>query len=350
VGKLQIVVGGQAGSEAKGHVAAQLASPERNQHGVSAVRVAGPNAGHSAVDPDGVKWPLRQIPVAAVVNPRAKLYIAAGSEVDISVLLPEVRALEAGGHEIRSRLLIDQAATVLEPRHHQTEASAALTARVGSTGKGIGAARADRIMREARTVRDTDLSDAFNIGDTAAMLTADLLDDRTVQVEGTQGYLLGLHGDYYPQVTSSDCRAIDFLAMAGITPWGTGVDELETWIVFRPYPIRVAGNSGPLPGETTWEALRLPEERTTVTKLVRRVGHWAGGLARQAVQANGGPGQFTRLALMMGDQLDPALAGTTSPADVADSEPVRAFLHQMAADCGQSVSMVGTSDRTVAWI
>ena len=68
MGKLQVIVGGQAGSEAKGHVAAQLASPELTPEGLAAVRVAGPNAGHSAVDATGRKWALRQIPVAAVIK------------------------------------------------------------------------------------------------------------------------------------------------------------------------------------------------------------------------------------------------------------------------------------------
>lgn len=347
MGILQVVVDGQFGSTGKGAVCAFLANPELNERGLSAVRVAGPNAGHSAVDATGQKWPLRQIPVAAVIDPHARLYIAAGSEIDISVLTKEVEALEAAGHNVRDRLTLDPMATIIEPHHHHTEASALLVDRIGSTGKGIGAARAARIMREAKTVRDTDLQDLCHIGDTADMLRADLLEDRTVQIEGTQGHALGLHHPFYPQVTSSDCRAIDFMAMAGLSPWGNGVDDLQVWLTFRPYPIRVAGNSGPLKDETTWEALGLPEERTTVTQKTRRVGRWDSKLAAAAVEANGGASEFLYLALTMADQLDPTIAGVTAQHALEKSEAVLEFLDQVDADCGQAVCLVGTSDRTM---
>lgn len=357
MGKLQVVVGGQAGSEAKGHVAAQLAKPELNPDGLCAVRVAGPNAGHSAVDVNGTKWALRQIPVAAVVNPDARLYIAAGSEIDMDVLRSEVEALEAGGHRIRERLVIDPMVTLLEAHHHQQERDRHLSDRIGSTSKGIGAARADRIWRTARTYRDLfDIQDGdpwvktIGVGDVASRLAAGLKRGMTTQVEGTQGHLLGLHHDYYPQVTSSDCRAIDFMAMCGLSPWAPGIDDLEVWITFRPWPIRVAGPSGPLPGETTWEALGLPEERTTVTQKIRRVGTWDGQLARAAVVANGGPGDFVHLALSMADQIAPVVAGVTDPDKVLADSAVARFLDRMEADCGQPVEMVTTSDRTAVWL
>ena len=202
-------------------------------------------------------------------------------------------------------------------------------------------------MRTAPLVRDTDLADAFNIGDTVAPLRGDLLDERTVQIEGTQGYGLGLHHPNYPQVTSSDCRAIDFMAMAGVSPWDTAVEDLQVWLVFRPYPIRVAGNSGPMLGETTWEQLGLAQERTTVTQKVRRVGHWDPKLARDAVYANGGPSEHLYLALTMADQLDASVSGVTEQYNLEKSEIVCEFLDMVDADCDQAVSLVGTSDRTM---
>jgi len=342
MGKLQVVVDGQYGSTGKGAVAAHLAR-QREAQGMAAVRVAGPNAGHTAVDRRGVRWALRQIPVAAVVNNSATLYIAAGSEIDISVLLDEAARLEAAGHAVYDRLIIDPMATILEPRHQQAEAE--LVGAIGSTGKGIGAARADRIMRGARLVRDTDLADRFEIAPAAPELLDALDDGQLVQIEGTQGHALGLHHPNYPQVTSSDCRAIDFLAMAGVMPWDERVDQFEVWLVFRPYPIRVAGNSGPLKGETTWEALGLPEEKTTVTQKVRRVGLWDPDLAREAVAANGGPGPHLRVALTMADQLSPEVAGTTSVADL--TPPVLEFIDGMEELLRTQVRLVGTSDRTM---
>jgi adenylosuccinate synthase len=129
---------------------------------------------------------------------------------------------------------------------------------------------------------------------------------RNVIIEGTQGYGLGLHTGFYPQTTSSDCRAIDFLAMAGISPWQAGIN-IEVILVARVYPIRVAGNSGPLMAETTWAELGLPEERTTVTNNVRRVGAWDDELVFEAIEANGGGGFHpdVKLALTMLDHRFP---------------------------------------------
>ncbi len=159
MGKLQVIVGGQAGSEGKGAVAACLARhAAESRTPLAAVRVAGPHAGHSACAPDGTKWALRQIPVAAVVNPDAKLYITAGSEIDIDVLTAEITRLEEGGHKIRERLTIDPMATIVEARHKEAEAAHGIVGRIGSTGKGIGAARAERIWRTATIARDTDSS------------------------------------------------------------------------------------------------------------------------------------------------------------------------------------------------
>jgi adenylosuccinate synthase len=357
MGTLQVIVGGQAGSEGKGAVAAHLASDAATR-GVAfaAVRVAGPNAGHSAVDPAGRKWALRSIPVAAVVNPDAALYIAAGSEVDLGVLCAEADALEEGGHKIYDRLFIDQMATVLEPIHLDQERTFSLTERIGSTGKGIGAARAERIWRTARTIRDLadDTTDdriaRFAVSsDTSASLQAQLEYGITVQVEGTQGHWLGLHHQNYPQVTSSNCRAVDFLAMAGISPWHPAIEELEIWVTLRPYPIRVAGNSGPLREETSWEQLGLPEEKTTVTQKIRRVGHWDAELARAAVRANGGGGSWSRspvrLALTMADQLSPELTGATDAHQLTDR--VIEFIHMVQRDTGSTVHLLGTSDRTM---
>ncbi len=305
--KLQVIVGGQFGSEAKGHIAGYLAN-QSLQFPVMAVRVAGPNAGHSVVNPKtGVKHALRQVPVAAVTNPTAALCIAAGSEVDLAVLFAELDALDEDGIDARYRLKIDPAATILT----------------------------EHDVTVARTV------------DMLKYMPSRSL----VQVEGTQGYGLGLHTKYYPQTTSSDCRAIDFLAMAGMSPWW--FDETEIWVVVRPYPIRVAGNSGPLSNETTWEALGLPEERTTVTKKIRRVGTWDRGLVRRAIEENGGygteylarRGDQVHLAFTMADQLDPEIAGRTEPTDI--TQKVAIFLNLVRTDTGYTPELVTTSDRTV---
>lgn len=346
--RLQVVVGGQYGSEAKGHVAGYLAQGEIAP---LCIRVAGPNAGHCVVNPDsGVRHALRQVPAGAVTNPRATLAIAAGSEVDFRVLIDEITRLEADGIKVRERLIIDPQATVLEERHRIAEETSSLRARTGSTTKGIGQARADRIMRNAKICADyPDTVAAWGLLDGVAARARSTIYS-AVQVEGAQGYGLGLHAGHYPQCTSSDCTAIDALAMAGVTPWQFPPGAVEIWLVFRPYPIRVAGNSGSLPGETSWDALGLEPEYTTVTKKMRRVGAWDGRLAAAAIAANGGYAHKAhnpvRIALTMADQLDPALAGCTNPDQIWFSHKYQSFALQMQADCGRRPSLVTTSDRT----
>lgn len=406
--RLSVVVGGQFGSEGKGAISAHLCSDQLADNidqRVYAVRVAGPNAGHTVYGgcPQGCSpladghlptgsimqhaWKLRQVPVAAVTNLSARLLIAAGSEIDPLVLAEEVRQLDAAGYQVSDRLIIDAQATVLLPKHRRAEQQAGLTVRIGSTGKGIGAARSDRIMRTAPTFRDwrqqalqsdpyrylgpeelanrdeqqqwtNALAALRGIGstNTARLLNAALRDNGNhVLVEGTQGFGLGLHTDFYPQSTSSDARAVDFLAMAGINTWSVSdpASNLRVWVVMRTYPIRVAGNSGPLAGETSWRALHLPEERTTVTNKIRRVGTWDPLLARDAIEANGGPSPCVQIALTMADHAIPALAGRTSLGEFADDSvdlehQLDGLLDAVQSDClGVRPTLVGTGPTTL---
>lgn len=366
-GKLLVVTGGQFGSEAKGHVADQLSRPEAAGSNVVVVRVAGPNAGHTVygVCPDGCKlddahqmggyfmghpWRLRAVPVGAVSNRNADLVIAAGSEIDRSVLVDEITALDLAGYKVSQRLHIDAQSTILTPSHIDEEVQDEIQKRLGSTAKGIGAARASRIWRRAALWGDVlPLRDRI---DTSEFLRARLYEGATVVIEGTQGYGLGLHAGYYPQCTSSDCRAIDFLAMAGVSPWWPEVDEFIVWVTARVRPIRVAGNSGPMKGETTWAELGLPEERTTVTKKVRRVGDWDGDLVRRAVIANGGA-PVVQVALTMIDTVFPEVVNWAgSYEDAMNGEYGRVpyldnYICQIEKEVGAPVRMVATSPTTV---
>ena len=348
--KVSVVVGGQFGSEGKGAVVSYLA---RNLKPTDLnIRVAGPNAGHTVYDEHGRAWKLRQIPAGAVVS-NCRLGIAAGSEVDLEVLASELWELGRAGYPIGARLAIHPAATVLEPQDIETEKQNRLSEQIGSTGKGIGAARARRIMRQAKTVGQAtdllcDVLDRYRVKvrpRVAAPIHADTPGSQLI-IEGTQGYGLGLHTVYYPKVTSSDCRAIDFLAMAGISPWAADVEKIEVWVVARVYPIRVAGDSGPLIHETTWEALGLPPERTTVTNKIRRVGQWDSTLVRQAVAANGGY-PAVRIALTMLDQKFPEVAGATNWAQIAKHPFAVRFIRKVESECGAPVRLVGTSPTTM---
>ena len=379
-GNVHVIVGGQFGSEAKGAVTAWLARQIlRRGHRASIIRVAGPNAGHTAYDDEGTAYALRQVPVAMVVDDSVKGYIAAGSEIDLPVVLSEVELLEAHGHNPRRRLTIDPAATLLTQEHHQRETDLKIHQRLGSTGKGIGAARSDRIMRTAHTYReligasdqqldqllaqywpDAEVESLHRLvrdlrtADVATQVLADLGEEgREVLIEGTQGYGLGLHGAHYPKCTSSDTRAIDFLAMAGINPWAPQVHEVHVWVALRVHPIRVAGDSGALKDETTWEELGLPTELTTVTHLPRRVGGWDRDLARQALAANGAPSPNVHACITMGDQEYPQLAGMHGTFDRVNVEIARAVLPVLLKYLVEldvpGIAYVGTGPKTQVW-
>lgn len=306
---IDVVAGAQFGSESKGRVAGDLVSFRSQQFHhtpVISIRVGGPNAGHVVVGRDNQHFAMRQIPVGFIEDD-AILYIAAGSEVDFDVLDSEVEMLQDAGYDVMSRLYLDPQATVLTPEHIDAERNSNIVARLGSTAKGIGACRAARIWRTAQLVRDSERAADYQVASLGDVV-ASLGQEPVVVIEGTQGYGLGLHAGYYPQCTSNDTRAIDFAAMAGVNPWEVhSPKDFNIHLVVRPYPIRVAGNSGPLAGETSWEELGLEAERTTVTQKIRRVGRLDLGLVGAAVRANGPSRSFLHLA--MADQVDPSLAG-----------------------------------------
>lgn len=370
---LEIVVGAQYGSEAKGHVTQRLAERAaawgRYPH---IVRVAGPNAGHTGYDKTGVPWALRQVPVASVISSPATLGIAAGSEIDLPVLLDEIDKLTFAGLMQDKILWVSSEATMINQIHKAQEMGDAtfkvggvnvsagedLIAKIGSTGKGIGAARADRLMRQA--VRLLDDENAIKeltarnviIAPSRFNIRSMCHNNQHLIVEGTQGFGLGLRAGHYPQVTSSDCRAIDFLSMAGLNPWE--FDDVTIWAVARVYPIRVAGNSGPLKDETSWEELGLPEERTTVTKKVRRVGGEDWDLVRDAVEANGKTN--VKLALTMLDQkfpevrdIDPT-APTGIPLPVELGRQIDDYLASIRQQVGVRIGMITTGPNTAAFI
>lgn len=352
-GKIQVIVGGQFGSEGKGHCAAELAAREAE---MLAVRTGGPNAGHTVWGPAfapsrlgqnpmvPVEFKLRQLPVAAVVNRRATVAISARSLVDLALVEKEVKETAVDG------VFIDGAATILEPAHALVESGDEYLAN-WSTQKGIGAARMDRVHRTARTFRDrVQHTEELVEADIAAMVRNALAVGRTVQIEAAQGYGLGLHTEFYPKTTSADCRAIDALADVGLSPWEFPDAQLEVWVVVRPNPIRVAGDSGPLGLETTWAALGLPEERTTVTNKVRRVGGWDPRLVADAVRANGTRG--VRLWMNMADHVLPFLKGRTDLKGLRPGEKAQvvAWVSNVRDQTGAVVCALGTGPATAVFL
>lgn len=272
INHIDIVTGGQYGSEGKGALADALV---RKYDYDCLIRVAGPNAGHTVIDGTGTTRALRQIPAAGINDYRPILYIAPGSELDIEVLKADMEVYAAADSPLADRLFVSPEATIVAPVDHLTEQREELL-QGGSTRKGVGSARARRLMRDAERAADY-TAVLQNLG----VIVDDPGYSQRAMLEGTQGYWLGSHAGLYPYCTSSDCRAIDFLAMAHTT-----YNSVQPWAVFRSYPIRIAGNSGPMENETSWEELGLRPEITTVTKKVRRVGYWESGRTQAAIHGH----------------------------------------------------------------
>jgi adenylosuccinate synthase len=348
-GRLIVVVGGQFGSEGKGHLTAQLAA--RSAPRSLVVRVGGPNAGHTVWQGE-TEYKLRTLPTPVAVRDDINIALGAKSVVNPMVLRDELALFP------NRTVFVDPMATILEPDHIQHEVDANLTARLGSTAKGIGAARADRIERVARTARDlwadqgTELDTQIITANIRDLAYATLMSGSDVIVEAAQGYGLGLHTDFYPFCTSADCTALDALAEAQISPWAVGVTP-QVWMAVRPFPIRVAGNSGPLRDETSWDELGLAEERTTVTNKVRRVGLWDGALVRRAAIANGVYGGTVRIGLMMADQVIPELVGVEDVKQFLKVTHVNPDLDRLvdriSNEVGAPIGAVGTGPRTMVF-
>jgi len=335
------LVGGQYGSEGKGVIAARLA-----HRSTLAVRTGGPNAGHS-LNHEGRVWKMRSVP-CAWVNPKCKLVIGPGAVIDPEVLAAEVEALEDAGYKIIKRLWIDENATIISQadRHRerggrgwQAYGHPPITERISSTGEGVGEARMRKIRRDdSEWAGAGDVLEAFGVGNTLPLINTHALTGR-VLLEGTQGYGLSLHHGAWPYVTSANCTAAQLASDAGL---GIHPDiSFGALVVFRSFPIRVGGPSGPLKGELTWDDIseRVGAhtiEHTTVTGKVRRIGEFDWDMSKEAIMVNGAIAQ----ALTFADYIDPAVTGETRFEYL--TKPVRAFIDKMEDEHGVPVQFIGT--------
>lgn len=331
------VVGGQFGSEGKGRVVEWLL---RASAWTASVRVGGPQAGHTVEDTrtEGATYAFRSLPVsvAAVHHGPHSAIIGAGAVVDLEVLARECRDWGNGDVEI----YLDQEAVVVGEGDRQHEAALDLANTTGSTGKGVGAARSAHVLRRQKLIRDLpwgDLPPEVTVLDTRELVRKHWYEGK-ILFEGAQGLGLSLRSRYYPHVTSADCTTIQMFSDAGVT--GPMVrDRLHyTLGVYRTYPIRIAGPSGPLYDELTWDQVGVEPEITTVTKKVRRVGGWDAELARWSTRFGG----VDLAALTFLDYLDPS--------------EWQSFCAQAQADLGVPLWLVAAGPgaieqyRDVAWL
>lgn len=306
-GQITALVGGQFGSEGKGVVAAHLA----NSFDV-AVRTGAPNAGHS-IFYEGKVYKMQSLP-CTWINPNCKIVIGRGALLNVEIFLREVAWVRKHFPSIDDRLFVDARAGILEERHHQMEGGidGELHKTMGSTGEGVGAARADRMARNPKKFRlaqEVPELKRWIHEDTPELLRTARMKGEHTLLEGTQGTGLSLIHGTWPHVTTNDTNAAQLAADAGVPPQHV----TDVILVLRTYPIRVAGPSGPMKGEKSWaemsEIVGKPvEERTTVTNKVRRIGEWDEDLVRLACTLNAP----TSIALTFLDYLCPEDEGKTS--------------------------------------
>lgn len=345
--KVTVLVGGAAGSCGKGKVCNVIAD-EYDVH----VRTGAPNAGHTLYH-NGDKIVLQTIP-CGFTNLNAKLIIGAGGMIIPDLFFKEIEMIKKYDPNIEKRVFVHPNVVIIEPKHTLAEYGQAepcdyahkpmeckawqdikqglpeivdpctkcdklsandLWKMVGSTREGCGAALADKIWRGASPRGPVALAGEWPgvkefCCDTTTLINEAIDNGESVLLEGTQGSVLSLHHGTYPKTTSRDTNAGGWVSEAGISP----LVVTDIIGVIRPYPIRVAGDSGPMGSEEiTWAEVErragVPEgtfkEITTVTKRVRRVFEFSHEFFKKTAMIN----RFTGIALCFADYISAQDAG-----------------------------------------
>jgi adenylosuccinate synthase len=324
-----VIVGGQYGSEGKGKVAFMLA---RESGAAAAVRVGGSNSGHTVIDESGKPIIFRHLPTAALL-PDVVCILPAGTYLDVDLLLSEVSMAGLASN----RLLIDPNAMINLAGDRQEERDKLLQESIGSTLSGTGGAVIRRVARNQSTqlAKDEPRLSQF-VNPVVPFMREQLSRGHRIVIEGTQGYGLSLlHSPYYPYATSRDTTAAGFVSEAGLSP----LDVDDVIMVLRAFPIRVAGNSGPLPEEIDWETVVSESgsptplrEYTSVTGKLRRVARFQSDIVRKAIMVNAP----TRIVLNHLDYIDRLHTHFESV-----SERMASFVTTVESQIGRVITYLG---------
>ncbi|MBQ3357376.1 MULTISPECIES: adenylosuccinate synthase [Microbacterium] len=318
-----VIVGVQWGDEGKGKATDLLG--DRTDWVVKFN--GGNNAGHTVVV-GNEKYALHLLP-SGILSPGVTPVIGNGVVVDLEVLFHELEALGARGIDV-SRLKVSANAHIITQYHRTLDK---VTERflgkrmIGTTGRGIGPAYADKINRVGIRVQDLFdenilrqkvegaldqknhlLVKIFNrraitvdeivedllsyaerlrplVADTGYLLAEALDRGEVVVFEGGQATMLDVDHGTYPFVTSSSATAGGAATGSGVGP---GALDRIVGIV-KAYTTRVG--SGPFPTELfdeqgEWLRSRGFEFGTT-TGRPRRVGWYDAPITRYATRVNG---------------------------------------------------------------
>jgi adenylosuccinate synthase len=330
--KADMIVGLQWGDEGKGKIVDHMAQT----HDVVCRFAGGHNAGHTIVV-DGTKYALHLIP-SGVLNPNAINIIGNGVVVSPENLIDkELKQF----NNLQGRLFISDKAHLLLPYHSLIDQGKEKLRKkaIGTTGKGIGPAYSDKIIRAGHRVgelhepekladriinyfetnsilfeameieipsKDTLLKQLQHykdelegyIADTTQLVWKYLSENKKVLLEGAQGTMLDIDHGTYPFVTSSNTVSAGACTGLGLSPKDIG----KVTGIAKAYCTRV-GN-GPFPSEDFGEdGDRLAEvghEFGTTTGRKRRCGWFDAVAAKHACRLNG----CDQVAIMKLDVLD----------------------------------------------
>ncbi|MBR5820930.1 MAG: adenylosuccinate synthase [Alistipes sp.] len=333
--KVDVILGLQWGDEGKGKVVDVLTP----NYEVVARFQGGPNAGHT-LEFNGEKYVLRSIPSGIFQGGKANI-IGGGVVLDAILFRKEAEELATSGHDLKKQLSISKKAHLILPTHRMLDAAyeaAKGSAKIGTTGKGIGPTYTDKISRNGMRVGDllspnfkeiyaqakarheqilkslnyeyditaleqewfeaVEYLKQFPIIDSEWMVNNALKADKSVLAEGAQGTLLDVDFGSYPFVTSSNTVCAGACTGLGIAPNRIG----EVFGIFKAYCTRVG--SGPFPTELfdeTGATLRnIGHEYGAVTGRERRCG-WLDLVAlKYSIMING----VTQLIMMKSDVMN----------------------------------------------
>lgn len=274
--KAFMVIDGCWGSTGKGLIAGYLALKKNPD---TAVCNFSANAGHTVVLDDGRVVMTQVLPTAIISLNTKTILIGPGAAVDPNILAKE---LESFSDLLQGKqVYIHDMAAVICKEHKDREA--AELNRISSTCKGVGAAQCDKVMRiPGAVVKNSKEFEKLNVKIISGNEFTKLITrSRLLQIESAQGLELGFSsGGWYPYCTSRDINVYQVLSDCGI-PYSI---KPEVIVSMRTFPIRVGdafdaegkqiGTSGPVYDdmkEISWGMLGVKEERTTVTKKIRRV-------------------------------------------------------------------------------
>jgi len=318
-----VLLGAQWGDEGKGKATDLLG--DRVDYVVR--YQGGNNAGHTVVIGDQ-KYALHLLP-SGILSSNVIPVIGNGVVIDPAVLLTEIKGLNERRIDT-SKLKISTNAHLITPYHRTIDKVSERflgKSKIGTTGRGIGPAYADKINRIGIRVQDLFepsilkqkieaalhdknqiLIKVFNrkgitvdevldeylgyaqilkpyVVDTALLLDQALKAGKNILLEGSQGTLLDVDHGTYPFVTSSNPTAGGASTGSGIGP--TKITRVIG--ILKAYTTRVG--SGPFPTElfdADGDALRkIGGEVGVTTGRNRRCGWFDAPIARYAVRVNG---------------------------------------------------------------